>query len=108
MKRKIKTSVSALAMTAMIMGGITAATLIAAPAFAKNDNVNSENSNNGNGNSASSNRGGVGSSNSRGATASSLGALNAAHANANALEHASENSLVGMITLYKIAVQNTS
>ncbi len=40
---------------------------------------------------------------SHGATASSLGALNAAHASENALLHASPNSRVGKIAIYKEA-----
>lgn len=103
MKHYFQSSVSALAMSALVMGGIAVATvgITAAPAFSQNSNANSSarsssrntNSNRGNRN----NNGG-------GSTASSLGALNAAHANANALANASANSRVGMIPLYRAAV----
>lgn len=101
MKRYFHSSTTALALSAMVMSSMVVATvsLSAAPAFSKSDNANS-NSNSGRGND---NRGGNANSNS-GATTSSLGALNAAHANANALANAAENSRVGMIELYKLAV----
>ena len=111
MKRYIQSSVSALGMSALVLGGVVAtASIIAAPAFSKNNNSNNENrSENGNrGGNENSNRGGNENSNGnngRGFAASSLGALNAASANANALANASMNSQVGMIALYKAAVE---
>ncbi len=103
MKRYFQSSVSAVALSVMVMGGVTTTVSItAAPAFAKSDNANS-NSNGGNRND-NSNRGGRGNGNGRGAVASSLGALNAAHANENALANAAANSRVGMIAIYKAAV----
>ena len=109
MKRYFQSSISAVALSAMVMSGVVATVSItASPAFSKSNNANS-NSNGGNRND-NSNRGGRDNSNrndnsnGRGAVASSLGALNAAHANANALANASENSRVGMIALYKSAV----
>lgn len=118
MKRYIHSSVTALAMTAMLLGAVVVTTvgLSAVPAFSKSDNANSNpnsgrgnnnrggNSNNSGGNSNNSS----GNNNDRGAAASSLGALNAAHANANAFANAAENSRVGMIELYKVAVMATA
>ncbi|OUS04208.1 hypothetical protein A9Q96_14730 [Rhodobacterales bacterium 52_120_T64] len=99
MKRHFQSSISAVALSALVMTGVTATVSItASPALSKSDNANS-NSNNDNRND-NSNRG----NNGRGSVASSLGALNAAHANANAVENASENSRVGMIPLYRAAV----
>lgn len=99
MKRYFKSSISAMAMSALVMGGVAATvSLSAVPAFSK-----SENANNGNGGNRGGNRGGRENGN-RGALTSSMGALNAAHANAMALANASENSRVGMIALYKAAV----
>lgn len=107
MKRYFQSSISAVALGAMVMSGVVATLgITAAPAFSKSDNANS-NSNNDNRND-NSNRGGRDNSNGRGATASSLGALNAAHANAMALENASPDSRVGMIAIYKLAVEETA
>lgn len=101
MKRFLQKSVSALAMSALVMGGVvvSSVSLIASPAFAKNNNANNGNGNGNNGN---------GKANGNGATASSLGALNAAHANENAFLNASPNSRVGLIALYKAAVEATA
>lgn len=107
MKRYFRSSISALAMSAMVLSSAVATVSItASPALSKNNNANG-NSNNDNRN-ENSNRGGNGNSNGRGSVASSLGALNAAHANANALANASENSRVGMIAIYKLAVGATA
>lgn len=96
MKRYFKSSISAMAMSALVMGGVAATvSLSAVPAFSK-----SENGNDGN---RGGNRGGRENGN-RGALTSSMGALNAAHANAIARENASANSRVGMIEVYKMAV----
>ena len=109
MKRYFQSSVSALAMSALVMGSVVVATvsITASPAFSKGNNSDNDNRN------ENSNRGGRdnsnrGNSNGRGSEASSLGALNAAHANANALANASENSRVGMIAIYKLAVEATA
>ena len=107
MKRYFQSSISAVALSAMVMSGVVATVSItASPAFSKSNNANS-NSNNDNRN-ENSNRGGRDNSNGRGSVASSLGALNAAHANANALANAATNSRVGMIEIYKLAVGETA
>jgi hypothetical protein len=107
MKRYFQSSVSALAMSALVMSSAVVATvsITAAPAFSQSSNAN-DNANNGNRN-ANSNRDGR-SNNGHGSTASSLGALNAAHANAMALANAAVNSRVGMIEIYKMAVGATA
>ena len=103
MKQYFQTSISALAMSAMVLGGVVATVSIsAAPAFSQGNSAGNANRN------ENSNRGGRDNNNGRGATASSLGALNAAHANANALANASANSRVGMIAIYKLAVVATA
>ncbi|MCK4860477.1 MAG: hypothetical protein KAS85_01015 [Rhodobacteraceae bacterium] len=106
MKRYFQSSISAVALSAMVMSGVAATVSItASPAFSKSNNVNSNSNNdNRNDNSDPDNR----SNNGRGSTASSLGALNAAHANANALANAATNSRVGMIEIYKLAVGETA
>ena len=101
MKRYFQSSISALAMSAMVMSGVAATVSItASPAFSQGNSAGNRNEN--------SNRGGRDNNNGRGSVASSLGALNAAHANANALANASENSRVGMIAIYKAAVMATA
>lgn len=101
MKRYFRSSISALAMSAMVMSGIAATVSISAsPAFPQGNSSDNKNRN------ENSNRGGRDNSNGRGAVASSLGALNAAHANAFA--NASTNSRVGMIEIYKMAVAATA
>lgn len=101
MKRYFRSSISALAMSAMVMSGIAATVSISAsPAFPQGNSSDNKNRN------ENSNRGGRDNSNGRGAVASSLGALNAAHANAFA--NASTNSRVGMIEIYKMAVGATA
>ncbi len=110
MKRYIKSSVSALAMSALVFGGVVVASvsLVSGPAFAKNDNANNGNNDRGNSNDNRGNNGnGNSKSNGNGATASSLGALNAAHANENAFLNASDNSRVGLIRAYETAVYAT-
>ncbi|MGE4611871.1 MAG: hypothetical protein AAED33_10880 [Paracoccaceae bacterium] len=99
MKRYYRSSISALAVSAMVMGGVVVSVvgLSAVPAFSKNNNPNNEHRNEN-----SEDRGRP--DENRGAQPASLGALNAAHANAMALEHAAENSRVGMIAIYKAAV----
>lgn len=96
MKRYFHSSVTALAMTAMVMSGV-------APAFSQGKGSGRASSNRG-GNDVSQNA----RENNRGGTASSLGALNAAHANANAQASAAANSQVGMIAIYKAAVLATA
>ena len=108
MKHYFHSSVTAMALTAMVMGGVVVSVvgLSAAPAFSKSNNANSGRGNSnrgGNGNGESGNGNGA-SGNGNGASAPSLGALNAAHANANAFANAAENSRVGMIEVYKTAV----
>lgn len=107
MKYCFQSSISALAMSALVMGGIAVATvgITAAPAYSQNSNANSNSSNNNR--NANRDRGSR-NNNGGGSTASSLGALNAAHANANALANASNNSRVGMIAIYKAAVMATA
>lgn len=84
----IKTTVSAVAMSLMVLSGVsvTGVFLSAEAAFAKSEKSNSK------------------SSDSKGKTASKLGALNAGHASARARERASSNSRVGLIALYEKAV----
>ena len=111
MKQYFQTSISALALSAMVLGGVmTAVSISAAPAFSQGNSAGNRNSSanrneNSNRGDRDNNRG---NNNGRGATASSLGALNAAAANANALTNASANSRVGMIAIYKIAVEATA
>lgn len=116
MRRYLQSSISAIALGAMVFSGVIATVSISVvPALSQGNSGNSNG--NGNGNSSSSNRndnsnrGGRNNrsnsnsnGNGRGSVASSLGALNAANANANALANASVNSRVGMIALYKLAV----
>jgi len=120
MKRHFNSSISAVAVSAMVLSSAVATISInVSPAFSKSDNANGGNSNNSNsngGNRDNSNSNGGNRDNSgrsdnsygRGSEASSLGALNAAHANANALASASTNSRVGMIQIYKLAVEITA
>ena len=100
MNSYLRSSISALAMSAMIMTGVVVATLsiTVIPAYSKSDNANSRSSN------GRENRNNGNNGNGSSAMTSSLGALNAAHANARALENASTNSRLGMIALYKAAV----
>jgi hypothetical protein len=58
----------------------------------------------GKGGAADNNAGGQGKG--KGSTASALGALNASHASARAMSHASPNSRVGKIAAYKAAINN--
>ena len=107
MKRYFQSSISALAMGAMVMSGVAATVSItASPAFSQGNSAGKGNG--GSNRNENSNRGDRDNNNGRGAVASSLGALNAAHANANALANASENSRVGMIAIYKLAVEATA
>jgi hypothetical protein len=108
MKQYFQTSISALALSAMVLGGVMATVSIsAAPAFSQG---NSAGNGNGNANRNENNNRGGRNNNDRGVTASSLGALNAIHANAIAFANASENSPVGngMIAIYKLAVEATA
>ncbi len=100
MKRYFQSSVSALAMSALVMSSVVVATIsiTAAPAFSQSSNANSN---------ANNNRGGS-RNNGRGPAASSLGARNAAITNANALANADTNLPVGMIAIYKLAVEATA
>lgn len=100
MKRYLHSSVTAIAVTAMVISGVAVATvsLTAAPAFSKGANSNS-NSNSGRDNN---NRGG--NRNGRGATTISVGALNAARANEVVFTVTSESTRAGIIELYKVAV----
>ncbi len=103
----------ALGFTAMPTGFLGGA----GAAYADSTHGNSHAGGNGNGNgsgntpaSASANVTGQGNSTTptnHGALASELKGLNAVHANANALEHASPNSQVGRIALYRDAARET-
>lgn len=99
MKIYMKNSVSVIALSALLLGGIAVASVLitAEPAFSNSHKSN--NGNNGNGN------GGNNGNRGNGASASALGALNAAHANPNAFLHASDNSRIGRIRTYMEAVQ---
>lgn len=112
MTRKLKTSLSALAIAGLLASGLAFETtpFAAQPAFAGNGNGNNGN---GNGNSGGSNgRGNSGNAggngNGNGAIASELGGLNAAHANANAFANASANSAVGRVAIYRDAIAATA
>ena len=101
MKQYFQTSISALALSALVLGGVmTSVSISAAPAFSQGNSAGNRNEN--------SNRGGRDNDNGRSAAASSLGALNAAAANANALANSAVNSRVGMIAIYKLAVESTA
>lgn len=89
MNKLVLKTVSVVAVSAM---------MLAAPALANGNKPAGGNNGNGNGNSSNSSSNGKG--NNHGATASSLGALNAAHANQNAFDNASENSRIGRIRTY--------
>ena len=114
MKKYFQTSMSALAVSTMVMGGVmTAVSIPASPAFSQGNSAGNRNENSSRGGRDNrgdrDNRGGRdNNNNNRSAAASSLGALNAAHANANALANSSTNSRVGMIAVYKLAVEATA
>ena len=96
MKRYFKSSISAMAMSALVMGGVAATvSLSAVPAFSKSENASD-------GGERSEAKGDNRSE--RGAEARSRGSVNAFHANAMAFENASSNSHMGMIEVYKAAV----
>jgi hypothetical protein len=97
--------------TAAMVGGLAAAgavgsvTLLTTFAHAGNGNGNG----NGNSENGAQSKGNKGQNDhsGKGSTASALGALNAAHANPNALLHASPNSRVGRIAAYRDEVLAT-
>ncbi|HSF92049.1 MAG TPA: hypothetical protein VLA51_07560, partial [Paracoccaceae bacterium] len=113
----IKTTVSAVAMSLMVLSGVsvTGVFLSAEAAFAKSDRANSKSSSSSRGksSSSSSNRDKSSSSsssrdksserNSKGKTASSLGALNAGHASDTAKANAAANSRVGLVAAFEAA-----
>lgn len=105
MKQHINNSVSAIALSAMMLGGIalTGIFMSAEPAFSKGANANAHANNGARGNSEARGGGNKG-NNSQGTSASDLGALNAGHANQNAFLNASANSRVGLIRTYMEAV----
>jgi len=121
MNRHFQSLISALALIAMLFSGVvTIFSVTASPAFSKSSNAN-ENSGRGASDKSDEDddddddddddrdsRRNSRDNNSRGAVASSLGALNAAHANANARANAAANSRVGMIAIYKLAVEATA
>ena len=113
MNNYVKSSVSAFAISLMVIGGVSAT----GPAFA-GSKVKNEHGNNGRSNVASvtervnNGRNSTTSvtervKNDNGVLASARGALNAAHASANARENASSDSRVGQIAIYEAAVYNT-
>lgn len=95
-----KQAIVALAMGALTLPVMSTAvvTLSAAPAFAKGPN--------GHGNSG--NHGKPSKTHGNGSVRSELKGANASHANVNALEHASDNSRVGKVRIYRDAALVTA
>ena len=106
MKQHFTNSVSAIALSAMMLGGVamTGVFISAEPVFAKSDNARNgnggNNGNNGNRGNSEDRSGNNNGNNGHGSSSSNLGALNAGHANQQAFLHASANSRVGLIRTY--------